>query len=58
MKHNAPTITQVHAADPQRIVELMTPKPVTLAAKYLAPHPHGTVDGFVIARPKGILQCR
>ena len=40
------------------IVEYMTSKPTTLAAKLLAKHPHGTVDGFVIARPKGILQCR
>jgi hypothetical protein len=40
------------------IVKYMTPpKPEYIPKKYSANHPHGTVSGFVVARPKGVIQC-
>jgi hypothetical protein len=57
MKHNAPTPTQVHAADPQRIVELMTSKPPVLPKSYMLPHPHMVCNSWVGPRIKGVVQC-
>ena len=55
MKHNTATAAQHAAADPQRIVEYMTPpKPTSQAAKLLALHPHMVCNSWIGPRIKGI----
>jgi hypothetical protein len=58
MKHVA-TVVQHHAASADNIVAYMTPatKSKSRAAKPFVAHPHGTVSGMIIARPKGVLRC-
>ena len=55
MKTN--TLAQRKAADPQRIVELMQPKPETQAMKYAAPHPHIVCNSWVGPKIKGVIHC-
>ena len=53
MKTN--TLAQRKAADPQNIVNMMTPKPETQAMKYAAPHPHIVCNSWVGPKIKGVI---
>ena len=53
MKTN--TLAQRKSADPQNIVNMMTPKPETQAMKYAAPHPHIVCNSWVGPKIKGVI---